>query len=183
MNDADLEGYCVRATERGASHARQILSDSVVTAAWTRFKCQFGCPGYDSNYCCPPHTPTAEKTREIIACYRRAILFHFEVSGISKGYACFKDWKKHFKALLDIEKEMFKDGFYKTLVFLAGPCLLCRRCEKLEGAPCKFPELARPSMEGCGIDVYQTARNNGFQIEPLREKGEDQDVFCLMLVD
>jgi hypothetical protein len=38
-------------------------------------------------------------------------------------------------------------------------------------------------MESCGIDVYQTARNNGFPIQPLRHKGETQNLYCLMLVD
>ena len=42
---------------------------------------------------------------------------------------------------------------------------------------------ARPSMEGCGIDVYQTARNNGFFIKTLSEKTETQNAYCLMLVD
>jgi len=183
MNDPDLEIYCLQAEKEGALHAKQIPAESVVTAAWTRFKCQFGCPAYDTNYCCPPYTPTADKTREIISCYRRGLLFHFQVPGDPKGYSFFKDWKKNFMLLLDLEKKMFKDGYYKVLLFLAGPCLLCRKCEKLEGSACKFPELARPSMEGCGIDVFQTVRNNGFQVEPLCEKGEDQNVFCLMLVD
>jgi hypothetical protein len=31
--------------------------------------------------------------------------------------------------------------------------------------------------------VYQTARNSGFFIKPLREKAETQNVYCLMLVD
>ena len=42
---------------------------------------------------------------------------------------------------------------------------------------------ARPSMEGCSIDVFQTARNNGFAIETLSERTAVQNEFCLMLVD
>ncbi len=38
-------------------------------------------------------------------------------------------------------------------------------------------------MESCGIDVFQTARNNGFFIRALREKTETQNFYCLMLVD
>jgi len=38
-------------------------------------------------------------------------------------------------------------------------------------------------MEGCGIDVFQTARNNGFFIQPLREKTENQNLYRLMLVE
>ena len=38
-------------------------------------------------------------------------------------------------------------------------------------------------MEACGIDVFQTARNNGFFIETLREKTETQNLYCIILVD
>jgi predicted metal-binding protein len=85
--------------------------------------------------------------------------------------------------LVRLEGEMFKDGYYKAFVFLAGPCLKCKKCGKLEGTPCVHMESARPAMEACGIDVYQTARNNGFFIEPLREKSETHNDYCLMLVD
>jgi len=33
------------------------------------------------------------------------------------------------------------------------------------------------------IDVYQTARTNGFFIEPLSDKKQTQNIYCLMLVD
>ena len=85
--------------------------------------------------------------------------------------------------LVDLEAEIFKDGYYKAFVLLEGPCLLCKECAKLKGTPCNFGFRARPCMESCGIDVYQTARNNGFFIVPLREKTETQNVYCLMLVD
>ncbi|MBA4395389.1 MAG: metal-binding protein, partial [Desulfobacca sp.] len=62
-------------------------------------------------------------------------------------------------------------------------CGLCRECGKLKGTSCLFPYQARPSMEACGIDVYQTARNNGYPIQPLHERSETQNDYCLMLVD
>jgi predicted metal-binding protein len=53
----------------------------------------------------------------------------------------------------------------------------------VEGIPCRFPAKTRPAMEACGIDVFQTARNNGFSITTLKEKSETQNLYCLMLVD
>ncbi len=83
-----------------------------------------------------------------------------------------------------MEGEMFKDGFYKAFVFLAGPCSLCKEgCAKSKQEPCRFGEKPRPSMEGAGIDVFQTARNNGFPIVPLKEMTETQNLYALMLVD
>jgi predicted metal-binding protein len=85
--------------------------------------------------------------------------------------------------LIDLEGEMFKDGYYKAFVFLAGPCDVCNECGKVMGNLCSNRYRARPSMEACGIDVFLTARNNGCQIETLREATEPRNTFCLMLVD
>jgi predicted metal-binding protein len=87
--------------------------------------------------------------------------------------------------LVDLEGEMFKDGYYKAFVFLAGPCRLCKECTMLEDqpSPCRLMGRARPCMEACGMDVFQTARYNGFFIETLRKKDEINNEYCLMLVD
>ena len=180
MNDVDLEKYCAQAVERGAIHAKQIHPSTVVTAPWVRLKCKYGCPNYDKSHCCPPETPTPEQTRAVIDSYHHAILFHYEAPR-EPGRG--KRFKKYAEMLTDLEGEMFKDGYYKALLFLAGPCTICKECGKMKGNPCEFGDRARPAMEACGIDVYQTARNNGFFIETLREKTDTQNVYCLMLVD
>jgi predicted metal-binding protein len=178
--DADLEKYCAVAIRAGATHAKQILTSSVATEPWVRLKCQFGCPGYGKGHGCPPRTPTAEETRAILDSYRRALLFHIQVPDAPKKEKMFR---KYFDALVKLEGEMFKDGYYKAFVFVAGPCRLCKTCAAREDNPCNFPWQARPSMEGCGMDVYQTARNNGLPINPLRERAETNNEYCLMLVD
>jgi hypothetical protein len=100
IEDRDLEEYGLRAIEGGATHAKQIAPDSVVTAPWVRLKCQFGCPGYGKSYCCPPNTPTPEQTREILDSYRRAILFHIEVPDMPEKE---KHYRKFFDMLVDLE--------------------------------------------------------------------------------
>ena len=85
--------------------------------------------------------------------------------------------------LIDLEGDMFKDGYYKAFVYLAGPCRQCKECSKVKGTSCNHRDKARPSMEACGIDVFQTARNNNCHIETLREETEPRNTFCLMLVD
>ena len=77
-----------------------------------------------------------------------------------------------------LEGEMFKDGYYKAFAMLAGPCFRCKECGVVEGVPCRNPGKIRPAMEAYGIDVYRTARNNGFFITPLREKSETQNIYC-----
>jgi hypothetical protein len=38
-------------------------------------------------------------------------------------------------------------------------------------------------MEACGIDVYKTARDNGFLIEVVRTRDEEMNIFGLVLVE
>lgn len=180
MKTNDLKKYFDLALQGGATSLKLIKPSSVVTAPWVRWKCQFGCGGYDYSYCCPPHTPTHEETRNVLDSYERAILFHIQTSPTpGRG----KRLRKFSHGLIDLEKEMFKDGYYKAFILLAGPCDVCRECGKITGNPCSNRYRARPSMEACGIDVFQTARNNGFHIETLRDEAEPRNNFCLMLVD
>jgi predicted metal-binding protein len=120
--------------------------------------------------------------KRVLSCYQRAILFHLELPRI-QGESRKKNFASFVEAMVKLEGEMFKDGYYKALAILAGPCELCEECAKPKGEPCKFGQMARPSMEACGIDVYATARGNGFPIQPLHEKGETQNDYCLLLVD
>ncbi len=176
----DLRKYCDQAIGYGFTHAKVIEPASVVTAWWVRLKCQFGCPGFGLSHCCPPESPTPEQTLQVLDAYRRAILFHKEAPYISGRW---KALDSLYKKVVELEGDLFKDGYYKALAILAGPCSLCKACSKTEGKPCNFGNKARPSMESCGIDVYQTARNNGFSIQPLKEKTETMNTYCLMLVD
>lgn len=177
-----LASYWNRVIEGRPAEAKLIQPKTVITAPWVPMKCRYGCPGHGKSYCCPPDTPTPEETRAMLDCYQRAILFHFK-RGKNPGQHRKKELREFFDALITLEGEMFKDGFYKAFVFLAGPCNLCQECGKLKCASCLFPAKARPSMEACGIDVYQTARNNDYPIRPLHEKSETQNDYCLLLVD
>jgi len=179
MKTSDLEKYCAESLTFGATEAKVIDPKTVVTAAWVRFKCLYGCP-LNQRYSCPPHTPTPQETQATLDCYHRAILFRREVP-TSKEPS--EKNKVYFEKLIELEGEMFKDGYYKAFVMLAGPCFRCKECGKVEGIPCRNPGKTRPAMEAFGIDVYQTARNNDFFITPLKDKSETANLYCLMLVD
>lgn len=182
MNHQNLEKYCEQAIGLGFADAKIIHPGSVMTAPWVRLKCQFGCPGYGKKYSCPPDTPTPEQMRSILDSYHRAILFHIQPPQ-AESHTWRKVRAKLLNGLTDLEGEMFKDGYYKAFLLTAGPCHLCKECAKLKEESCKFGHKARPSMEACGIDVYQTVRNSGFFVAPLREKTDARNDFCLMLAD
>jgi predicted metal-binding protein len=166
---AQFSHFIQQACELGAIEAKIIDPSSIVIAPWVRLKCQFGCPHYNTRHCCPPHTPTPQQTEEVIACYTRALLFHSQGMEVSPT-----------EIVVELEHEIFLSGFYKALGFGAGPCWLCKKCN-LE--LCVHPTRARPAMEACGIDVYATARANGFPIEVVRDRTEVPDRYGLVLIE
>lgn len=94
-----------------------------------------------------------------------------------------KHYKRHFDALVELEGEMFNDEYYKPFLFLAVPCRSCKKCRALEDWLSVMPWEARPSMEACAIDVFQTARDNAFFIQPRRERNDTNNEYCLLMVD
>ncbi|HQG03042.1 MAG TPA: DUF2284 domain-containing protein [Thermoleophilia bacterium] len=77
-----------------------------------------------------------------------------------------------------LERELFLAGFHKTRAMGAGPCGACA-----EGKECPTPEKARPAMEACGVDVYTTVRNAGWEIQVARTPESEYRFFALVLVD
>ncbi len=169
-----VEAYCERALEMGMDGAKVIEPRSVVTADWVRMKCQFGCSGYGLRLCCPPHTPTPEVTRRVLDAYRKAILLHRR---FEKG----QKTKELNQGVVRLEREIFLDGYYRAWSMGSGPCRLCEKCNP--SGFCQHGLEARPSMEACGIDVFKTARDNGFPIKVVRTRDEERNCYGLILVD
>ena len=152
----------------GAVGPRIIPPQTVETGCWVRLKCQFGCSGYGMCLTCPPHSPTPERTRQTLDEYRRAIFFELG-KGVSRRIA------------VELERQLFLQGYYKAFAMAAGPCDLCDECGLEEG--CRHRGEARPALEACGIDVYATARRHGFTIEVVRGHKDPQHYFAMVLLD
>jgi predicted metal-binding protein len=167
-----LEIYCKEALESGMSGAKVIASRTIVTGEWVRMKCQFGCSGFGKRLTCPPHAPAPETTRKVIDSYEKAILLH---QRLKKG-----ERSKGFNEIMvRLEREIFLDGYYKAWSMGSGPCRLCQECDT--NGPCQHGNEARPSMEACGIDVFKTARDNGFPIEVVRTHGDERNIYGVIL--
>jgi predicted metal-binding protein len=169
LRTADLRGFVARAVEWGASEAKVIKASTIQCGAWVRLKCQFGCGGYNKRLTCPPFTPTPEETARAIACYTRAILIHSDDNDVVND------------VVPRLEREIFLSGYFMALGFGSGPCRICDRCDIT--SRCKYPYLARPSMEACGIDVFRTVRANGFDIDVVRSRRDIGDYYGVILVD
>jgi predicted metal-binding protein len=164
------EKYVKEARKLGADDAKVISTHTVVTAPWVRVKCQYGCPVYGKRLTCPPHSPTPEETDNIVRSYRTAILLHGD------------DHKDLTRIACDLEQKVFLDGYYKAFSMGSGPCRLCEKCNVDEGK-CNDAWNARPAMEACGIDVFQTARNNGFPLEVAKSSRSRTDYYGIVLVE
>ena len=178
----NLEDYCQKAVENGATHALVTQPKLIITAPWVRLKCMYGCPFRGKYHCCPPYTPTPEQTRQIIDSYNRAILFHLEwTKSRQRGSVILN----YFHNVVALEGELFRAGFYKAFAMLAGPCTLCGKagCAVLTDEPCRQPGKARPCMEALGIDVFQTAHLHNLPLYTLQDEEETRNMYCVLLVD
>jgi predicted metal-binding protein len=173
-----LDSYLKKAISLGVSEAKLIDVKNVMVGEWVRLKCQYGCGGYGQCLTCPPYSPPPEFTRKLLADYKTGLLL--QIRNIS--------WKEDEKILLrfkniiaDLEREIFLDGYYKAFGMTAGPCLFCRTCDT--SRVCKYPRRARPAMEACGIDVYQTARNAGMTLEVVKSRESLCSYLSLILIE
>jgi len=148
----------------------------VFTATWVRLRCQYGCSEYGQCLTCPPHSPTHETTRKMLDEYSVAILLHGS------------QWKLIREIAQALELKVFLAGHYKAFAFLCGPCDHCKKCVVLHPKQgkvmaCRHPDLARPSMEASGIDVFATARAAGLPIEVVRSTESTPNYYTLVLVE
>jgi len=168
MPPKELEKWAARAVKLGAKTAKIIATETVKTAEWVRMKCRFGCGGWDGCLTCPPHSPMPQQTQRMLDDYQWAVLFRMKQGG-SREIAA------------KLEREVFLAGYYKAFGMASGPCELCAECDVEE--PCRYPERARPAMEACGIDVFETVRRNGFRIKVLTSTSQRGHYFGMVLIE
>ncbi|MHA1298388.1 MAG: DUF2284 domain-containing protein [Candidatus Helarchaeota archaeon] len=170
---------------------RYISADKIeVTDQWVRWKCQFGCPVYGKNLCCPPFTPNSEETKRLIKEYKHALLIGFKI----KASEHVKLRKKIQRCILKIESRAFALRFLKAIAFNIGSCVWCEDCivkevprdinPQLARNYCKHKEKARPSMEAVGINVFGTVENAGLKLKILTaENADEAKFFGLILLE
>jgi predicted metal-binding protein len=167
-NKMKLEDLSTVAVQKGAKDAKIIDIDQISVADWVYWKCRYGCPSYGKTLTCPPHSPNPNQTRALLKGYKHALLLKYDSS------------QDYHQLLLELEREAFLRGFYKAWSLTAGGCRLCEKCDPNE--KCIHPGQARPSMEACGIDVFATNKNAGFEMKVLTSKDMNYPRNCLLLV-
>lgn len=145
---------------------KQITAETVVLTESAEVKCQFGCQHYGSGKC-PPNSLSIEKMKALLKEYNYGLLLEGE-----------PPTGEFQKKMLSAEKEAYQQGFYKAFSLWAGPCSLCKECN-----PQNYCTLSRPSMEGSGIDVFETVKRVGTNLKTLKNKNEYVKYFGLLLLE
>jgi predicted metal-binding protein len=178
----DVAIWRERAIELGVSEAVVLAPGQIVTAEWVRLKCLFGC---DPGRCrtCPPFSPEPAQTRRILDEYSAVLLLRLDVPAAD---AVADDWLRHSRHLselaLALERELFLAGYHKAFAIAGGrPCSLDDACGRPDECDCC--ESVRPGPAGCGIDVFTTSRNAGWELAVVPRAGEPYHVFALLLLE
>lgn len=179
----DLHKLVEKALALGASGAKTVDVASIRTGAWTRWKCQFGCPNYGKTLCCPPFVPDYAATQRFLQEFIRGIIiqYTFPLNGVAVENFAAADLSMSnglLEILLNLEREAFLQNHYKAFALKAGRCRLCKECNLKQ---CVNPTKARPSLEACGIDVMALANDNGYQAEILQAAVPELKIYGLLL--
>jgi predicted metal-binding protein len=156
-----------------------VPQQSIVVAQWVRFRCIFGCKNYGKKGSCPPAVPSVEECGKMIYGYDDAIIFHFPMQ--SEGP---DDIKGLMSRLVELERDVFLEGYYKAFLMQFDSCRLCKVCAAEDcRLDCVNKTMSRPGADAMGVDVYQTARNAGYPIQVVKAHGDPMNRYAFLLVE
>ncbi|MCD8198998.1 MAG: DUF2284 domain-containing protein [Phascolarctobacterium sp.] len=183
--ERDLDILSSKATGAGASAAKIVEVAKIRTGAWTRMKCQYGCPNYGATLCCPPYTPDYAAMQQFLSEYAWGILIEYTVALSEEDFKNYKKidsrmGKDLLDILLTVEREAFFQNHYRSFALKAGRCTLCEKCNLVK---CVNPTKARPSLEACGIDVFALANDNGFPMKTITGPISELKVYGMVLIE
>jgi predicted metal-binding protein len=166
----ELERYSL---ELGVSAAKVFDVSDIVVDERVRMKCEVPfCPDFGTCLVCPPNSMSVDEFRKILTKYQKALLIQGKVEftktagGGTDQFDMSPDLAKLelqlHKWVNKIESKAMSMGAYFATGFKASKCRLCEKCVGIsDPGGCKHPYLARPSVEGVGVDVIATAERVG----------------------
>ncbi len=146
-----------KSVELGAEDAKFIDTANVVFDPRSLLKCRFGCNRWGKYWTCPPNMSISQQMfMESFEKYRVALVIKTA------------DQKLGQDVSLAIEKEAFL-VHGASFAFALALCVKCDECSYPE--PCRFPHLARPSMDAYGVDIGKTVELLDFSVA-FNEEGK-----------
>lgn len=155
-----MEQWIARALEIGFDAAVPLNIDTLKPRQDVRDMCSADkCRAFGKNWTCPPHCGSLAECEEKIKSYSRGLLLQtigkMEKSIDTKAYRRTEARHlEHFHQLVQQVRAIYPSA----LCLGSGGCRICRQCAFPE--PCRYPDQACSSMEGCGLFVTQVCRDN-----------------------
>jgi predicted metal-binding protein len=141
------------------------------------------CPSYGQAANCPPYVAGPAAFRRQLEEYEYALVFKFDVP----TEVLLSDDRREVARLVhetaaSIEKLALESGCQKAAGLAGGSCkqLFCSEYEDClvlsEGGDCRFPDQARPSMSGQGINVFDLAAASGWPMNKITAESDPEEV-------
>lgn len=161
MENNVFDKLIAAALEKGAYRANIIKADLIITDRIFRDMCASNaCGMYGKCYMCPPDIGDIDTLMAEVKKYDCALVYQ-TVSALedSYDYEGMIEAKKSAAMLATKLRKTFGELCRADSLHLgAGGCGICSVCAKRTGEPCRFPDLALPSLEGYGINVSALAK-------------------------
>ena len=133
------------------------------------------CESYGNCAHCPPHAISPARMRQKLASYRQGLVFKVHApTAVLQTEEQFSIFRRVFEITAELERYARSVGFERAVGLAAGSCksVFCKKvsCLLLEsGTDCRYPSLARPSMEATGIHVFKLIQDLGWEIHRINQ--------------
>lgn len=179
-----LSAVLQKAFELGVSDARIISAQSIVVEDRFVEMCSMPqCPGYGLSPNCPPHTMKSADFRDLLTHYTYALVFKFDVpTEILLNDSQLDVAKLIHEISADLERLAKENGYTHSRGLAAGSCkmIFCKEHEKCsvldKNEDCRFPDKARPSLSGVGVNFLELCKTLGWQFEKITKDTKHDDV-------
>ena len=183
-----LQELIRKAFELGVSDAGVISARSIVVEdRFTEMCAKPQCPGYGQSPNCPPHAMKPGKFRNLLIQYEYVLAFQMTPPPSALDDRRFDVAKRIHEISADIERLAGGKGFVHSRGFAAGSCkmIFCKdeaKCIVLEkNENCRFPDSARISLSGLGVNFLELSRTIGWQFNKITKDTKPDDVSMGMM--
>ena len=150
----------------GANRASIISTDRIVLDHGFRDMCVSNvCGVYGKCWMCPPDVGDIDRLMAEVTGYDYALVYQ-TVSELEDSFdfeGMIAARKRSYPLAQSLRDAFRAKGVTKALHLGAGGCGVCEQCAKRREEPCRFPELAMPSLEAYGINVSMLASASGMK--------------------
>lgn len=140
------------------------------------------CEGYGTSIYCPPHAMKPGEFRKELRQYQNALLFKTDVDPeILLSEERYDAFRTIYEITTRLEAVALDAGYSLSKGLSAGSCkpVFCMNyeCQALiDGTSCRYPSLARPSMEALGINVFKLIEDVGWEIHPITSESDPASI-------